>query len=161
MNPIAPRQKVRIQLMNRTVVVVLAIGTMCAGAQGDETKSAANPMWPAGLRWECKTASKIVCERDGSCRTDIGNAPFVLNFDNNDVEFPGGKVRIKRHYQQTVQGSPLQSEVKVELADNRVIWLTAVDASRTYSDAWVGAITGLKGGVVLVESQGVYCVPTK
>jgi hypothetical protein len=49
----------------------------------------------------------------------------------------------------------------VELADNRVIWLTAVDASRTYSDAWVGAISELKGGVVLMESQGVYCAPMK
>lgn len=149
--------------MNRAVMVVFAIGTMCAGAaaQGDEAKSVGNPMWPAGLRWYCKTASKIVCERDGSCRTDKGDAPFVLNYNNNDVEFPEGKVRIKRHYQQTVQGSPLQSEVKVELADNRVIWLTAVDASRTYSDAWVGAISELKGGVVLMESQGVYCATKK
>ncbi|RWD60144.1 MAG: hypothetical protein EOS60_34320, partial [Mesorhizobium sp.] len=59
------------------------------------------------------------------------------------------------------QASPLQSEVKVELADNRVIWLTAVDASRTYSDAWVGALTELKGGAVLLVSQGVYCTPHK
>ena len=118
-------------------------------------------MWPAGLRWACKTASKIVCERDGSCHTAKGGAPFVLNYDGSDVEFPDGKVRIKRHYQQTVQGSPLQSEVKVELADNRVIWLTAVDASRTYSEAWVGAISELKGGVVLMESQGIYCAPKK
>lgn len=118
-------------------------------------------MWSAGLRWDCKSASKIVCERDGSCQTDKGDDPFVLSYDDNDVAFPSGKVRIKRHYQQTVQGSPLQSEVKVELADNRVIWLTAVDASRTYSDVWVGAISELKGGVVLMESQGVYCAPKK
>lgn len=151
----------RTQLMNRTVVVALAMGTMCAGSQGDETTGVANPMWPAGLLWDCKTASKIVCERDDSCRTEKGDARFVLNYDNNDVEFADSKVRIKRHYQQTVQGSPLQSEVKIELADNRVIWLTAVDASRTYSDAWVGAISKLKGGVVLMESQGVYCTPKK
>jgi hypothetical protein len=145
------------------VVTALATGTMCVGAaaQGNEIKSVGNPMWLAGLRWDCKTASKIVCERDGSCRTDKGDALFILNYDNNDVEFLGGKVRIKRHYQQTVQGSPLQSEVKVELADNHVIWLTAVDASRTYSDAWVGAISELKSGVVLMESQGVYCAPMK
>jgi hypothetical protein len=132
-----------------------------ATAQGEEAKSAGNPMWPAGLRWDCKTSSKIVCERDGLCRTDKEDAPFVLNYDNNDVEFPDGKVRIKRHYRQTVQGSPLQSEVKVELADNRVIWLTAVDISRTYSDAWVGSISELKGGAVLMESQGVFCIPRK
>ncbi|EXL04865.1 hypothetical protein BG36_09060 [Aquamicrobium defluvii] len=149
--------------MSRAVVVAIAVGAMCVGAaaQSDDTKSAGNPMWQAGLRWDCRTASKIVCERDGSCRTDKGDAPFVLSYDDNDVEFADGKVRIKRHYQQTVQGSPLQREVKVELADNRVIWLTAVDASRTYSDAWVGAISELKGGVVLMESQGVYCAPKK
>ena len=149
--------------MNTTLMVALAMGMICAGAvaRGEESKSADNPMWPAGLRWDCRTGSKIVCERDGSCRTDKGDAAFVLNYDNNDVEFPDGKVRIKRHYQQTVQGSPLQSEVKVELADNRVIWLTAVDASRTYSDAWVGAISELKGGVVLMESQSIYCMPKK
>jgi len=151
--------------MNIAVIVALATGMACAGttatAKGEEAKSGGNPMWPAGLRWNCKTGSKIVCERDGSCRTDKGDAPFALNYDNNDVEFSDGKVRIKRHYQQTVQGSPLQSEVKVELADNRVIWLTAVDASRTYSAAWVGAISELKGGVVLMESQGVYCTPKK
>jgi hypothetical protein len=145
------------------MMVALAMSMICAGAaaQGKESKSAGNPMWPAGLRWDCKTVSKIVCERDGSCRTDTGDAPFVLNYDNNEVEFPDSKVQINRHYQQTVQGSPLQSEVKVELADNRVIWLTAVDASRTYSNAWVGAISQLKGGVVLMESQGIYCTPKK
>jgi hypothetical protein len=143
--------------------MAFAMGMMSVGAaaQADGTRSAGNPMWQTGLRWDCKAASKIVCERDGSCRTDKGDVPFVLNYDNNDVEFPDVKVRIKRHYQQTVQGSPLQSEVKVELADNRVIWLTAVDASRNYSDAWVGALSELKGGVVLMESQGVYCAPKK
>jgi hypothetical protein len=149
--------------MNKTVMVAFAMGMMCVGAtaQIEKSKSAGNPMWSAGLRWACKTGSKIVCERDGSCHTAKGDAPFVLNYDSSDVEFPDGKVRIKRHYQQTVQGSPLQSEVKVELADNRVIWLTAVDASRNYSEAWVGAISELKGGVVLMESQGIYCAPKK
>jgi len=55
----------------------------------------------------------------------------MLNYDSSEVEFSAGNVRIKRHYQQTVQASPLQQEVKVELAANRVLWLTAVDASRT------------------------------
>ncbi|WP_246696467.1 hypothetical protein [Mesorhizobium sp. SARCC-RB16n] len=138
-----------------------AAASVGAAAQGDQSKSGGNPMWPAGLRWDCETAAKIVCERDGSCKLAKGDAPFLLNYDNNNIEFANGNVRIKRHYQQTVQASPLQSEVKVELADNRVIWLTAVDASRTYSDAWVGALTELKGGAVLLESQGVYCTPHK
>ncbi|MEI9425375.1 hypothetical protein O7A70_29880 [Mesorhizobium sp. Cs1299R1N1] len=138
-----------------------AAASVGAAAQGDQSKSDGNPMWPAGLRWNCETAAKIVCERDGSCKLAKGDAPFLLNYDNNNIEFANGNVRIKRHYQQTVEASPLQSEVKVELADNRVIWLTAVDASRTYSDAWVGALTELKGGAVLLESQGVYCTPHK
>lgn len=33
------------------------------------------------------------------------------------MEFPDDKVRIKRHYRQTVQRSPLQSKIKVELFD--------------------------------------------
>ncbi len=85
----------------------------------------------------------------------------MLNYDSSEVEFSAGNVRIKRHYQQTVQASPLQQEVKVELAANRVLWLTAVDASRTYSEAWVGAMTELKGGAVLMVSGGVYCMPHK
>ncbi|WP_292502341.1 hypothetical protein [Mesorhizobium sp.] len=142
-------------------MAVAAAASVGAAAQGDQSKVSSNPMWPAGLRWDCATASKIVCERDGACKVAQSDARFLLNYDNNNVEFASGDVRIKRHYQQTVQASPLQSEVKVELADNRVIWLTAVDASRTYSDAWVGALTELKGGAVLLESQGVYCTPHK
>lgn len=144
------------------VVAIAAAASVGAAAPGDQTKgTSSNPMWPAGLRWDCATAAKIVCEREGSCKAVKGDAPFLLNYDSNNIEFASDNVRIKRHYQQTVQASPLQSEVKVELADNRVIWLTAVDASRTYSDAWVGALTELKGGAVLLESQGVYCTPHK
>ncbi|KAA3445784.1 hypothetical protein C7I87_31305 [Mesorhizobium sp. SARCC-RB16n] len=148
-------------MVREILVAAAAAASVGAAAQGDQSKSGGNPMWPAGLRWDCETAAKIVCERDGSCKLAKGDAPFLLNYDNNNIEFANGNVRIKRHYQQTVQASPLQSEVKVELADNRVIWLTAVDASRTYSDAWVGALTELKGGAVLLESQGVYCTPHK
>ncbi|WP_292370078.1 hypothetical protein [Mesorhizobium sp.] len=144
------------------MVAIAAAASVGAAAPGDQTKgTSSNPMWPAGLRWDCATAAKIVCEREGSCKAVKGDAPFLLNYDSNNIEFASDNVRIKRHYQQTVQASPLQSEVKVELADNRVIWLTAVDASRTYSDAWVGALTELKGGAVLLESQGVYCTPHK
>ncbi|ESZ08434.1 hypothetical protein [Mesorhizobium sp. L48C026A00] len=118
-------------------------------------------MWPASLKWDCKTAAKIVCERDGSCTVAEDHTGFMLNYGSNEAEFPASNVRIKRHYQQTVQASPLQQEVKVELADNRVLWLTAVDASGTYSEAWVGAMSELKGGAVLMESEGIYCMPHK
>lgn len=149
-------------MIRAVLVAVAAAASVGAAAPGGQSKATgSNPMWPAGLRWDCATAAKIVCERDGSCKVAKGDASFLLNYDNNNIEFASGDVRIKRHYQQTVQASPLQSEVKVELADNRVIWLTAVDASRTYSDAWVGALTELKGGAVLLESQGVYCNPHK
>jgi hypothetical protein len=140
------------------VTAALAAASASA-ATAQDTKLVNNPMWPAGLRWDCSTVSKIVCERDGSCRAVEESALFVLNYENNVVESSTGNIRIKRHYQQTVKGSPLQQEVKIELADNRVLWLTAVDASRTYSDAWVGALSVLKGGVVLMESQGLYCTP--
>lgn len=148
-------------MVRAILVAVAAAASVGAAVPGDQSKVGSNPMWPAGLRWDCATAAKIVCERDGSCKVAQADARFLLNYDNNNVEFASGDVRIRRHYQQTVQASPLQSEVKVELADNRVIWLTAVDASRTYSDAWVGALTELKGGAVLLESQGVYCTPHK
>lgn len=143
------------------VILLAAAMNTCVGASATEMprSSADNPMWTASLKWNCKTSAKIVCERDGTCKTANSDAGFMLSYDNNAVEFADGGVRIKRHYQQTVQGSPLQQEVKVELADNRVLWLTAVDASRTYSDAWVGALSELKGGVVLMESEGVYCTP--
>ncbi|MHA6645214.1 hypothetical protein [Mesorhizobium sp. A623] len=143
------------------VILLAAAMTICVAATGAEKSksSADNPMWTASLKWDCKTSAKIVCERDGTCRTGDSDAGFLLSYDNNVVEFADGNVHIKRHYRQTVQGSPLQQEVKVELTDNRVLWLTAVDASRTYSDAWVGALSELKGGVVLMESEGIYCTP--
>ena len=151
--------------VNRVLAILsmIAITTTGAVAQIKDTKpiASSNPMWDSGLRWTCKTAGKIVCERDGECKGSSDNRAFFINYENNAVETDAGNVRIKRHYQQTVQGSPLQKEVKVELTDNRVIWLTAVDASRTYSSAWTGVISELKGGVVLMESQALYCVPKK
>ncbi|MES0041792.1 hypothetical protein [Mesorhizobium sp. M0091] len=49
------------------------------------------------------------------------HAGFVLNYGSNEAEFPASSVPIKRHYQQTVQASPLQQEVKVELAEIAVV----------------------------------------
>ncbi|MER9858606.1 MULTISPECIES: hypothetical protein [unclassified Mesorhizobium] len=145
-----------------SIAVLNTAAMLAADGQSDRPRSSVdNPMWPASLKWDCKTAAKIVCERDGSCSVAEDHAGFLLNYRSNEAEFPAGNVRIKRHYQQTVQASPLQQEVKVELADKRVLWLTAVDASRTYSEAWVGALSELKGGAVLMESEGVYCMPHK
>lgn len=134
---------------------------MLAGpAFAEQSKApATNPMWKSGYRWECQTASRIVCERSGECSTIQKPDTFTIDYENNRMEFDGDSVRMRRHYQQTVNNSPLQAEVKIELADNRVLWLTAVDSSAIYSTAWVGALTEPKSGVVLMVSQGAYCLP--
>lgn len=130
-----------------------------AAAQGGKNAPAANPMWTAGYKWQCQTAARIVCERTGDCSVEQKPGSFLIDYENNRMEFDGATVRIKRHYQQTVNNSPLQAEVKIELTDNRVLWLTAVDGSRTYSNAWTGALTEPKAGVVLMVSEGAYCTP--
>jgi len=120
-----------------------------------------NPMWQSGYNWNCEATAPTICERDGTCKfRDAAGVKFEIEYEKSRALFPEGAVRIKRHYRQTVSDSPLQAEVKVELADNRVLWLTAVDASRTYSRAWTGAIVEPKGGVVLSITQGVFCLPT-
>ncbi|MER8962694.1 hypothetical protein [Mesorhizobium sp. M0701] len=102
--------------------VILNTGAvLTAAGQSDKPRSSVdNPMWPASLKWDCRTAAKIVCERDGGCSVAEEHTGFVLNYGSNEAEFPASNVRIKRHYQQTVQANPLQQEAKVELADNRV-----------------------------------------
>lgn len=138
--------------------LVLAVAAATYGLALDaKAADNSNAMWANGLRWQCETKNRILCERDGSCRQEDAAGSFALNYDNNQVEFGGAPVKIGRYYQQTTQNSPLQAEIKVELTNNAVLWLTAVDASATYSNAWVGSITTLKGGVVLLESQSVFC----
>lgn len=152
-------------MIKRMVCLASLTATLSFGVasaqKADPVTRADNPMWAAGTRWLCETAGRITCERDGQCRKEELAASFILNFDNNEIESEAGNVRIKRHYQTTIKNSPLQQEVKVELSDNRVLWLTAVDGSRTYSDMWVGALTELKGGVILMQSDGLFCAPKK
>lgn len=119
----------------------------------------ANPMWHSGYIWDCQSTSQTVCERGGQCDSTQVKYDFELNYSDSRVNFSDGPVKIKRHYNQTVADSPLQSEVKVELTDNRVIWLTPVDSSRTYSHTWIGAIIESKAGVVLSITRSVYCSP--
>ncbi|MCW0001517.1 hypothetical protein OE766_25185 [Pararhizobium sp. YC-54] len=66
---------------------------------------------------------------------------------------------IKRHYVQTVSGSPISSEVKVELSDNRVLWLSPADDAGTFSDNWVGAILSPKAGVIIQDLRPLACKP--
>lgn len=140
--------------------VVAGAGIVAMLAPGMAVAQAGNPMWQSGYNWTCEATARTICERDGACKVDdAAGTKFEIEYENSRALFPEGTVKIKRHYRQTVNDSPLQAEVKVELADNRVLWLTAVDASRTYSQAWTGAIVEPKGGVVLSITQGVFCLP--
>ncbi|KXF76379.1 hypothetical protein ATN84_16015 [Paramesorhizobium deserti] len=126
------------------------------------TTEAGNPMWPSGYVWECKPASKTVCGRENACRADRPEPEgFLLDYNHSQVTFGPDAVKIRRHYAQTVAGSPLQAEVKVELADNRVLWLTPVDASRVFSNIWTGALIEPKGGVVLSIISSILCSPAQ
>lgn len=138
-----------------TIAFAAATGTASVKAQSG------NPMWTSGYVWTCMATSNIVCERGGKCASSEANiAGFELDYENSRVVFPSGPVKIKRHYIQTVADSPLQAEVKIELTDNRVLWLTPVDASRTYSQIWTGAMIEPKAGVVLTITRSVYCSPS-
>lgn len=119
-----------------------------------------NPMWASGYVWECRPASKTVCEREDKCSTGQPEpGSFLLDYSHSRVVFGPDAVKIRRHYAQTVAGSPLQAEVKVELADNRTLWLTPVDASRVFSNIWAGALIEPKGGVVLSIISSILCSP--
>lgn len=147
--------------MKRTTASSIFFTVICGYAVAASAESG-NPMWSSGYQWACKVTSNTVCERGGKCE-GIAAFPtdFQLDYENSRVVFPSGSTKIKRHYRQTVFDSPLQSEVKVELIDNRVLWLTPVDASRTYSRTWTGAMIEPKAGVVLAVTQSIYCSPSK
>lgn len=66
---------------------------------------------------------------------------------------------IKRHYVQTVAGSPIGNEVKIELATNEVIWLSAADGGGTFSDNWTGAMVSPGVGVIVQELRPLICTP--
>ncbi|WP_159952626.1 hypothetical protein [Rhizobium sp. 18065] len=120
-----------------------------------------NPMWTSGYTWECRAVSRMLCERDGKCSAAaIETASVLLDYQKSVVSIAGKTIKIRRHFAQTIAGSPLQAEVKIELEDNTVIWLTAVDASRVYSMAWIGALIEQKSGVVLTETESLACLPS-
>jgi hypothetical protein len=120
-----------------------------------------NPMWLSGYVWKCTAVSKLICEREGKCHSEQPDPEgFMLDYGHSEVTFGSHVTKIGRHYAQSVAGSPLQAEVKVELADNRVLWLTPVDASRVFSDIWTGALIEPKGGVILSIDSSVWCRPS-
>ena len=136
---------------------ILTLATMLAPVAAS---AADNPMWRSGLAWSCDFASVMTCERSRDCVTRPVSGAIRLDYRENEVVDPGGTVRpIKRHYVQAVAGSPIPTEVKVELTDNEVLWLSPVDGAGTFSDIWVGALLSPRPGVILQELRPLACRP--
>lgn len=124
------------------------------------SNAADNPMWRNGLIWKCNFSLVIQCERSTDCTTNEQTGEVSIEYgDNRVVDQVGKQVSIKRHYVQTVAGSPIGIEVKIELATNEVIWLSPADAAGTFSDNWVGAMLSPKAGVILEELRPLICSP--
>jgi hypothetical protein len=119
-----------------------------------------NPMWRFGFEWSCVHGAALTCERDKNCFFgSIQSQAIDIFYRENVVSIGAKKIRIKRHYSQKIDGSPLIEEAKIELADNSVIWLSPVDASGTYSNFWTGVIVTPKNGVQLSVSLHLFCRP--
>jgi hypothetical protein len=141
--------------MGRLIAIVLALA---AGS----SNAADNPMWRSALVWRCSFSSVIQCERSIDCTTNNQAGEVSIEYGDNQVVDPAGKQSpIKRHYVQTVAGSPIGNEVKIELATNEVIWLSPADAAGTFSDNWIGAMLSPKAGVILEELRPLICSPEK
>jgi hypothetical protein len=129
--------------------------TLSAACIADE-----NPMWKSGYIWTCTQGGALTCERSDIC--SFGPTPEALveiMFEQSEVKTGAESFRIKRHYIQRIEGSPLTDEVKIELTGNSVIWLSPVDAGRTWSKVWTGMIVEPKLGGVLSVSRPLYCAP--
>lgn len=119
-----------------------------------------NPMWPTSLTWACRFSSVLRCERAVACAAAAEEGSIRLDYRENRLTDPHGAIHpIKRHYVQTVAGSPIGSEVKIELDTNEVIWLSAADGAGVFSDNWIGAMLSPKAGVVVQEFRPLICVP--
>lgn len=120
-----------------------------------------NPMWPTSLNWTCAFSSVIRCERSVDCEMVAEEGELALDYRENSLRDEKGEVHpIKRHYAQTIAGSPLGSEVKIELDTNEVIWLSPADGAGVFSDNWIGAILSPKTGVIVQELRPLVCKPT-
>ncbi|MGJ7042259.1 hypothetical protein J2Y63_005541 [Shinella sp. BE166] len=121
-----------------------------------------NPMWPTSLAWTCTFSSVIRCERSVDCLTAAEEGELNLDYRQNSLADRKGTVHpIKRHYVQTVAGSPIGSEVKIELDTNEVIWLSPADGTGGGSDNWIGAMLAPKTGVITQELRPLICKPIK
>ena len=121
-----------------------------------------NPMWPTSLNWTCAFSSVIRCERSVDCEMVAAEGEFALDYRENSLTDEEGAVHpIRRHYVQTVVGSPIGSEVKIELDTNEVIWLSPADGAGVFSDNWIGAMLSSKAGVIVQELRPLICMPMK
>lgn len=119
-----------------------------------------NPMWKSGYDWTCTQGVALTCERGDIC--SFGTAPAAqvqILFENSEVKIGAESFRIRRHYSQRIEASPLTEEVKIELTGNSVIWLSPVDAGSTWSKMWTGMIVEPRSGAVLSVSRPLYCAP--
>jgi hypothetical protein len=122
--------------------------------------AADNPMWRSGFTWSCTFSSVIRCERATDCLSSGQGGKIQVAYRENQLIDPAGKPHaIKRHYVQTVAGSPIGSEVKIELDTNEVIWLSPADPAGTFSDNWIGAMLSPKAGVIVQELRPLICTP--
>jgi hypothetical protein len=121
-----------------------------------------NPMWQTSLTWTCAYPSVIRCERSVDCGTVAEEGELALDYRENRLADQKGTAHpIKRHYVQTIAGSPIGSEVKIELDTNEVIWLSPADGAGVFSDNWIGAMLSPKTGVIVQELRPLVCKPTK
>lgn len=138
----------------RLSALMLALGCAASAAAKD------NPMWQSGLVWTCHFTDVIQCERSKDCHPIARSGTFTLDYPNNritDNEDVGHAIR--RHYAQTVSGSPIAAEVKVELDTNDVLWLLPADAAGMFSNNWIGAMVSPRAGVVIQEMRPIICQP--
>ncbi len=121
-----------------------------------------NPMWPTSLNWTCAFSYVIRCERSVDCVTASEEGELALDYRENRLTDQNGAIHpIKRHYVQTVAGSPIGSEVKIELDTNEVIWLSSADGAGVFSDNWIGAMLSPKTGVIVQELRQLICKPVR
>lgn len=124
--------------------------------------AADNPMWRFGLSWNCTFQETVTCERQANCRQISAAGTVRIQYRENVIlDTQGAPRAIRRHYVQTVSGSPIAAEVKIELETNAVIWLNPVDSSGIFSNNWIGAMIAPKGGVLLAELRPLLCQPAK
>jgi len=146
--------KRRVKDLNYRLLAALLLTTTNAWA-------ADNPMWRSGFAWSCAFSSVLRCERAVDCAAAPEEGVIWLDYrENRLTDFQGTVHPIKRHYVQSVPGSPIGSEVKIELDTNEVIWLSAADGAGVFSDNWIGAMLSPTAGVIVQELRPLICTPS-